>query len=1320
MDNMGYQEEEVEDRSKNMLKVEEVSEKDFSEVKLDVENKYTLKEDEKEIKDKDEKDEKDKKKKEEKPETVGLIELFKFADKLDVFLIIFGLLNAVICGCIFSVMFIMFGDITDVLTRYQPDGTRNDPFMNGVIKFAYEISLVGLGIMVTHYLFVASLNYSAERQILRIRKEFLAAVLRQDVAWFDTTTTSDFATRMTEDLNKMQDGMGEKVGMLLRFICAGLTAFIYPFIQNWLLSLVLLSLVPILAIMGGVMGKIMTSVSKDEMDNYGAAGAIAEEVLSAVRTVIAFGGQDKEVEKYSVELKSARKNAFIRGTLTATTMGLMFGIIYGMYGLGLWYGVKIMLDDRESEEFAECSTSCATENNGTDDQEALFKCINNCFRFDPGSTVVCVFGILQGGMGMGQSATYAEALNLARAAAVQIFKVISRKPTIDSSSDEGEKPGSFEGHIKFQDVAFNYPSRKDVTILEDFNLEITKGTTVALVGSSGCGKSTCIQLVQRLYDPDSGAVMLDGKDLKDLNVGWLRDNIGIVGQEPVLFDCSIKENICYAKADASDEEIIRACKEANAFDFIEKLPKKLDTLVGEGGAQLSGGQKQRIAIARALIRNPKLLLLDEATSALDTHSEAVVQAALDNINVGRTTIVIAHRLSTVRNADMIVAFENGKVKEKGTHEDLMQLKGLYFSLVERQMAGKEKMDDHEVADEDQDTTLEYSKQISTKEKVGPIKTKQKEEKETLSVNRTALFMRLLSYNMPEMPFIVVGLLGSLLFGVSTPLFGAVFGDILSVLSEQDIATGRKDSKVAALQLAGIGLAFFVAVSLQGLMFSWSGSKLVERLRKKMFETMLMQEMGWFDEESNNTGALCARLSSSAEAVSGGTGAKVGQAVGGVATLIFSTALAIYYNWRLGLATSCFLPPLVLSMLYQMRLMTKEGTVQKEALEKSAKVAVESINNIRTVAGLRCENNIYEEYAAALEKPSKNSKRNAHVRGLIYGFANSFIFYAYGLCFYYGAWLLINVPGSIESPFTIWKVAIAVLSGGMMVGMSFSSLMDIQTLFLAAEKIFDVLDRKSKIDTNASAGLRLEVMKGNTDIIEGEFSYPTRSDVQVLNKLSMSIKSGEKIALVGESGCGKSTVIQLMQRFYDLDQGSLKLEGQDIKHLNVPFVRSNIGIVSQEPVLFNRSIADNIKYGENAREVSMEEVIAAAKKANIHSFVSSLPEGYETNVGGKGKQLSGGQKQRVAIARAMIRNPAILLLDEATSALDSESEKIVQDALEAAQEGRTSITIAHRLSTIMDADNIFVIEKGKVAESGTHAELLNKRGIYHRLWNRSTN
>ena len=551
-------------------------------------------------------------------------------------------------------------------------------------------------------------------------------------------------------------------------------------------------------------------------------------------------------------------------------------------------------------------------------------------------------------------------------------------------------------------------------------------------------------------------------------------------------------------------------------------------------------------------------------------------------------------------------------------------------------------------------------------------------------------------------------------------FSAVFGDMLSVLSEPNIQKAREESVTTALQLGGIGLAFFVTVALQGLVFSYSGSKLVERVRHMMFEAMLQQDIGWFDEEKNSTGALCSRLSSSAEAVSGATGSKVGQAVGGVATLFISTGLALYYDWKLGLVTSIFTPILIVSMLYQMRMMTKDSGVKSEAFQKSAKVAVESINNVRTVAGLRCEAYIQSEYDKALEAPSANLKRNAHIRGLLYGLANSFMFYAYAACFGYGGYLLVYEEGSLDSAFTIWKVAIAVLTGGMMVGMSFSSIMDVQGLFLAADLIFEVLDRKPVIDSNPATGLKLSSqLEGNIAVTGGEFRYPTRPDVQVLNRINLAVKAGQKVALVGESGCGKSTMIQLIQRFYDLDGGSLKIEEQDIKKLNVPFVRSKLGIVSQEPVLFDRTIADNIRYGDNTRDVSMEEVIEAARKANIHSFVSGLPSGYETNIGGKGKQLSGGQKQRVAIARALVRNPAILLLDEATSALDSESEKIVQDALDAAQDGRTSISIAHRLSTIKNVDVIFVIEKGKVAEQGTHDDLLAMRGIYYNLWNKST-
>ena len=294
-----------------------------------------------------------------------------------------------------------------------------------------------------------------------------------------------------------------------------------------------------------------------------------------------------------------------------------------------------------------------------------------------------------------------------------------------------------------------------------------------------------------------------------------------------------------------------------------------------------------------------------------------------------------------------------------------------------------------------------------------------------------------------------------------------------------------------------------------------------------------------------------------------------------------------------------------------------------------------------------------------------------------------------------------------------------MAGAWMMGNAFAFTGDFNKALSAAARVFQLLDRKTLIDANPAVGLKLNQVEGSLSLQEAQFSYPTRRNIQILNRLNLSIACGERIALVGESGCGKSTVLQLIQRLYDLDSGSLQMQGNNIQALNLAYVRSKLGIVSQEPVLFDRSIAENIQYGDNERAVSMEEVISAARKANIHQFVAALPEGYETRVGGKGTQLSGGQKQRIAIARALVRNPRILLLDEATSALDTESEKVVQEALDQAQVGRTSITIAHRLSTIMGVDQIYVVEKGEIVEWGTHDQLLERRGTYSKYWNNST-
>ena len=295
--------------------------------------------------------------------------------------------------------------------------------------------------------------------------------------------------------------------------------------------------------------------------------------------------------------------------------------MFAVYGLGFWYGVKLIMDDRESEA---CIACFANET----DPDIIYACLNDCVRYNAKSLLTVFFSILIGGFQIGQAAPYVESFNIARSAAGAVYRVIDRYSEIDSSSTTGDSPKNITGNISFRNIYFNYPSRPDVKILRGLTLDVPAGKTVALVGSSGCGKSTCIQLVQRFYDPLEGSVLLDNRELRTLNVGWLRDNIGVVGQEPVLFDCTIKENILYGRPSASDNDIVNACKNANAFDFIMNLPRQFDTMVGERGTQLSGGQKQRIAIARALVRNPQILLLDEATSALDNESESIVQACL--------------------------------------------------------------------------------------------------------------------------------------------------------------------------------------------------------------------------------------------------------------------------------------------------------------------------------------------------------------------------------------------------------------------------------------------------------------------------------------------------------------------------------------------------------------------------------------------------------------------------------------------------------------------------------------------------------------------
>lgn len=555
------------------------------------------------------------------------------------------------------------------------------------------------------------------------------------------------------------------------------------------------------------------------------------------------------------------------------------------------------------------------------------------------------------------------------------------------------------------------------------------------------------------------------------------------------------------------------------------------------------------------------------------------------------------------------------------------------------------------------------------------------------------------------------------FGAVQPVYAITIGGMISAFFIQDHAEMQQRIRTYALIFSSLSLVSISVNLLQHYNFAYMGEHLTRRIRLRMLERILTFEPAWFDEEENSSGALCSRLSNEASTVKSLVADRVSLLVQTTSAVTIAMIMGLVVAWKLALVMIAVQPLTILCFYTRKVLLSSFSAKFIKAQNQSTQIAVEAVYNHKIVTSFGSIQKVLELFDRAQDEPRKEARKKSWLAGMGMGSAQCLTFMSWAFDFWYGGTLV--EKGQISAG-DVFKTFFVLVSTGKVIAEAGSMTSDLAKGAAAVASVFQILNRQSLIPWSRQAedggsGTLLQKVTGKIDLRNVDFAYPSRPKSLILRQFSLEVKPGTSVGLVGKSGCGKSTVIGLIQRFYDVERGSVRVDGVDIREVDVHWYRKYTALVSQEPVIYSGSIRDNIVFGK--LDATENEVVEAARAANAHEFISYLEDGYETECGERGVQLSGGQKQRIAIARAIIRNPTVLLLDEATSALDVQSEQVVQEALDRIMVGRTTIVVAHRINTIKDLDSIALVADGKVVERGTYAQLVNKRGAFFDLANR---
>uniref|UniRef100_A0A1I8EXT5 ABC transporter n=1 Tax=Wuchereria bancrofti TaxID=6293 RepID=A0A1I8EXT5_WUCBA len=1139
--------------------------------------------------------------------------LYSFADKVDIQLMVIGLILALVQAILLPFVWLVMGDFVSlsiVREQYKMEKTKDfESFESNKIgiglnssnsfdqfnftslpdasvqqsridaQFEYSatpafIMMLSLSVATFIAAFFQRLAWevSGIRQVFRVKKAYIRKLLHMDVAWLESRHSGQVASMLHDHADSIYQGIADHVPMVI-FICAYLlvTSSVCFYIQ-WDVTLVMFAALPLLIGTRLIFSKWFCKTRDEEQKLLAKMTNLVQETFSCIRAVIAFAAQKQTISKY--ERLTIELNRMTEQRLTASSIYDALAQVLlteFIFTAALCYGMW-RVNDANPGRLAALAINM------------LYMCVTS----------------ISIGFHMTGAST-------ARQNANEMNAILIETPNIEcyiNKHSESMLAPRGNGAIEFKDISFAYPSRPDIEVLKGVSFTVSAGEHVAIVGPSGSGKSTITALMLRFYDPTNGTITLDGVNLKLLNPDNLRAQLGLVSQEPVLFDGTISDNIRYGRLNATQAEINDAARKAEAWQFICALPEGMKTRVGDRGLQLSGGQKQRVAIARAVIRDPSVMIFDEATSALDTKHEVDVQKAIDAASQGVTTITIAHRLSTVRNADRIIVLESGQIVEEGSPEELLANRDGKFhrmyndqkfdSLAVNKLAAnprersKVSLAAHFSMMPSDFIDAETYRRAWARSSLGAHKRLGKSYS-VLSTDREKLALPVMSKkrNRMDTPFKTNIM--------EIAMDDKDYDDENSIALVSNEETAQRVFITAAVYTALIIIkTMFEAVGLsmqQRLFIALYGNGFCGYLRNKMFRKILRHGAAYFDEEANTPGRLT-------------LGDKLDLLLPAVICSTVSVTIALLINWKLALICGFQFPAFFIFRLVELRETSKRQRQMAEQEKKAANLATAVLSNMSTIKAYTLQEHFNNIFYETLKPLQKTMKRQSCISSFVFACQFSFTYILIAITLHFGKVMMLS---NEITPFDYLRVVLLTQFGANFISQLIASVNDISKARVASGNILNVI-KETAVDMNnlSDEGLRPKTT-ARLMLKNVEFRYPSRPLYPVLRNLTLKVRPGDSIAIVGPSGSGKSSILALFQRMYSTTKGEVLIDNYNVKQINPAYLRRVVVSVGQEPILFSFTIRENIGYGLPEDEATEKKIIEAAKIANIHDFILSLPQ-----------------------------------------------------------------------------------------------------------------